>query len=98
MTMSEDFFAPPAFKPAESLIQLKRSLRDLRPLAERGDGFELQGQRVIELAVEGDTLVVKFAKAAARSPQWERQVLKNGADVRKCVDEAKKRLARWTEE
>ena len=96
--MSDDFFALPAFKPADSLIQLKRSLRDLRPLAERGDGFELQGQRVIELAVEADTLVVKFAKAPARSPQWERQVLKNSADVRKCVDEAKKRLARWTEE
>lgn len=96
--MSDDFFAPPAFRPADSLIQLKRSLRDLRPLAERGDGFELQGQRVIELAVEAETLVVKFAKSPARSPQWERQVLKNSADVRKCVDEAKKRLVRWTEE
>jgi len=96
--MSEDFFAPPAFKPAESLIQLKRALRDLRPLAERGDGFDLQGHRVIELVVDGDTLVVKFARAQSRSPQWDRQVLKNGADVRKCVDEAKKRLARWTEE
>jgi hypothetical protein len=96
--MSDDFFAPPAFKPSESLVQLKRALRDLRPLVERGDGFDLQGHRVIELAVESDTLIVKFAKAQARSPQWERQVLKNGADVRKCVDEAKKRLVRWTEE
>jgi hypothetical protein len=96
--MSDDFFAPPPFKPAEALIQLKRSLRDLRPLAERGDGFDLQGCRVIELAVEGDTIAVKFAKTQSRSPQWERVVLKNGADVRRCVDDAKKRLVRWTEE
>ena len=96
--MSDDFFAPPAFKPAEAMIALKRSLRDLRPLAERGDGFELQGMRVIELSVDGATLVARLAQRQSRTPQWDKLVLKNSADVRKCVDEAKKRLARWTEE
>jgi hypothetical protein len=96
--MSDDFFAPPAFKPAEALIALKRSLRDLRPLAERGDGFELQGMRVIELSVDGAALVARLAQRQSRTPQWDKLVLKNSADVRKCVDEAKKRLARWTEE
>lgn len=96
--MSDDFFAPPPFKPAEALIQLKRSLRDLRPLAERGEGFDLRGMRVIEFDKDDTSITVRFARQPARTPQWERLVLKNGADVRKCVDEAKKRLERWTEE
>lgn len=96
--MSDDFFAPPPFKQGEALVQLKRSLRDLRPLAERGDGFDLAGQRVIELQPEEATLVARLAKQPARTPQWESMVLKNAADVRRCVEEVKKRLARWTEE
>lgn len=96
--MSDDFFAPPAFKPADALIQLKRSLRDMRPLAERGDGFELQGKHVIELLVEGQTIVAMLAQRQSQAPQWDKLVLKNSVDVRKFVDEARKRLARWTEE
>ena len=96
--MSDDFFAPPAFKPAEALQTLQRSLRDLRPLAERGNGFELRGKRVIELQAEATTLLAKLAKRPAITPEWETLVLKNSADVRKCVDEVKKRLARWTED
>jgi len=96
--MTDDFFAPPAFKPDEALQTLKRSLRDLRPLAERGNGFELGGKRVIELQAETATLLVKLAKRPAHTPQWEPLVLKNSADVRKCLDEVKKRLARWTED
>ena len=96
--MSDDFLAPPAFKPVEALIALKRSLRDLRPLVERGDAFELQGMRVIDLTIDGETIVAKLAQRQSRTPQWDKLVLKSSADVRKCVDEAKKRLARWTEE
>lgn len=96
--MSDDFFAPPAFKPAEALIQLKRSLRELKPLAERGNGFELQGKPVIALAQDEATLTCRFAKRHSATPEWDTVVLKTGADLRKCVDEAKKRLARWTEE
>ena len=96
--MSDDFFAAPTFKPAEALQTLKRSLRDLRPLAERGNGFELRGKRVIELQAEATTLRALLAKRPAITPEWETLVLKNSADVRKCVDEVKKRLARWTED
>ena len=96
--MSDDFFAPPAFKAAEALVQLKRSLRELRPLAERGNGMELQGKPVIALAQDDSTITVRFAKRHSATPEWDTMVLKNGADLRKCVDEARKRLARWTEE
>jgi hypothetical protein len=96
--MSDDFFAPPPFKPDEALQTLKRSLRDLRPLAERGNGFEISGKRVIELSAEATTIVARLAKRPAHTPEWEPMVLKNSADVRKCVDEVKKRLARWTAE
>jgi len=96
--MPDDFLAPPPFKAAEALIQLKRSLRELRPLSERGEGYELQGQRVIELRGDETTITARLAKRAARSPEFDTLVLKNAADVRKCLDEVKKRLARWTEE
>jgi hypothetical protein len=91
-------FEPPPFKPADALVQLKRSLRDLRPLAERGDSFELQGQRVVELGCDNSVITMRLARRALRSPEWDRLVIKNGADLRKCVDEVKKRLVSWTEE
>ena len=94
----DDFFALPAFKPAEALIQLKRQLRDLRPLAERGAGFELQGSSVIELKATDSTIEAKLAKRPARSPEWMVHTLKNSADVRKFVDTVKQKLARWTDE
>jgi hypothetical protein len=94
----ESSFAPPPFKAGEALVRLKRSLRDLRPLAERGDGFELNGMRVVELSSDDSAIAVRLAKRPARTPEWDKQVLKNSADVRKCVDEVKKRLARWAEE
>ena len=94
----DDFFAPPPFKPDEALVQLKRSLRELRPLVERGNGFELQGQRVIELAVDGATLQARIAKRPARSPEWETRTLKNSADTRQFTDEVKRRLGRWSDE
>lgn len=97
--MSDDAsFAPPAFKPADALLQLRRSLRELRPLAERGDGFELHGKRVLELEAGDSTIGVRLAKRPALSPEFETLVIRSSADVRKCVDEVKKRLARWTEE
>ena len=94
----DDFFAPPPFKPDEALVQLKRTLRDLRPLAERGNGFDLQGQRVIELGVDGGALQARVAKRPARSPEWDTRTLKNSADVRQFTDEIKRRLGRWSDE
>ena len=96
--MSDDFFALPAFKPDEALVALKRQLRDLKPLAERGNGFEIGGKRVIELASDASSITARLAKRPAVSPEWQPQVLKNSADVRKCVDEVKKRLARWQQD
>lgn len=96
--MADDFFAPPAFKAAEALVQLKRQLRELRPLAERGNGFQLQGQDVIELQAQADTLHARLAKRPARSPEWVVHTLKNSADVRRFVDTVKAQMARWSDE
>ncbi|HET7795091.1 MAG TPA: hypothetical protein VFL64_17035 [Rhizobacter sp.] len=94
----DDFFAPPAFKPAEALVALKRQLRDLKPLVERGTGFEIGGKRVIELAASTGSIDARLAKRPAVSPEWQPFTLKNSADVRKLVDEVKKRLARWQQD
>ncbi|MBT9500489.1 MAG: hypothetical protein IV092_04540 [Burkholderiaceae bacterium] len=96
--MSDDFFAPPAFKPDQALLQMQRALRDLRQLSERGTEFLLKGQTVIELGADDSTLTAKLAKRPARSPEWDTRVCKNSADVRTLQDEIKKRLARWTDE
>jgi len=93
----DDSYALPPFKPDEALIQLKRAARDLRGLNERADQFEWKGHPVLELAVEGATLVAKLAKRPAHSPQWETRTMKNNADVRKFSDELKARVARWRE-
>jgi hypothetical protein len=90
-------FAPPPFKPEEALLHIKRSLRDLK-LSERGDGFELRGKRVLELASDGTTLTVRLARKLALTPEWDTQRVKSHADQRKLLDEAKKRLARWQNE
>ncbi|NRF66562.1 hypothetical protein HLB44_06170 [Aquincola sp. S2] len=98
--MSDDFFALPPFKPAEALGLLKRSLRDLRTLSERGDGYELKGSRVIELEADDKTITARLARRPMRggTPEWDRFVLGASPDVRKFTDEVKRRLARWTEE
>ena len=90
-------FAPPPFKPDEALVQLKRSLRDLK-LAERGTGFELKGKRVVDVAVDGDVLRVKLARRLINTPEWDSSVLRSSSDQRKRVDELKKRLERWQRE
>lgn len=97
--MSDDsFFAPPPFKPDAALVRLKRSLRELRPLVERGEGFELQGLPVLQLSALGDHVHIRIAKRPARSPEWETRQLKNAAEVRSFIDEVKRRLAQWSEE
>lgn len=98
--MSDDFFSLPAFKPAEALQLLKRNLRDLRTVAERGDAFELKGSRVIELAAAEHHIDARLAKRPMRggTPEWDSFRLAGSPDVRKFTDEVKRRLARWTEE
>jgi hypothetical protein len=93
----DDFFALPPFKPDDALAQLKRSVRELRSLSERGNRFEWKAHPVLELTVDGATLVAKLAKRPAHIPQWESRTMKNNADVRKFADELKARVARWSE-
>ncbi|MCK6420611.1 MAG: hypothetical protein L6Q73_06845 [Aquabacterium sp.] len=97
--MSDEFFALPPFKPAEALLQLKRSLRDLRTLTERGDGFELKGSPVIALALGDGAIDARLARRPMRGlPEWDRYALAGSPDIRKFTDEVRRRLARWTEE
>lgn len=96
--MTDDFFVLPPFKPAEALQQFKRFVRDLRSLTERGTSFELQGIVVLDVKVEGDTLVARIAKRRSQRTEWDVQTLKSSADVRKLQDEIKRRLLRWVDE
>ena len=96
--MNDDFFTLPDFKPDQALLNLKRALRDLRSLQERGNAFELQGQPVLQLAVDDKLLTAKIARKPARSPEWDVKACKNSADVRALQDEIKRRLLRWTDE
>ena len=90
-------FEPPAFKPDAALVLLRRSLRDLH-LAERGDGAELRGKRVVEWRIDSKTIQLRIARRLAITPEWDSATLKSAADQRKWVDEIKKRLERWQRE
>ena len=95
MTDDADFgFAAPPFNAGQALLQLKRSLRDLK-LAERGNGFELRGKRVAEFDVEGAVIRGRLARRLALTPEWDRVEIKSATEQRKCVDELKKRIERW---
>jgi hypothetical protein len=97
--MSDDFasFAPPPFDPAAALLQLKRSLRDLK-LAERGNGCEWKGKPVLRWALGDGVLTMKTARQWVAAPDWDIHTLKSAADQRKLLDEVKKRLERWQRE
>ena len=82
--MSDDFFAPPPFKPDDALVGLKRQLRDCK-LTERGNAFDQRGKRVVELAVEGEAIQVKLARRPMQAPEWDRLTLKSAADARKLI-------------
>jgi hypothetical protein len=98
MADDDDFgLALPAFNADDALVQLKRSLRDLK-LAERGAGFELKGKAVLQLAVENGAIAVKLARRLSMTPEWDRVSVKSGADQRKLVDDVKRRLERWQRE
>ena len=90
-------FAPPPFMPAEALVQIKRSLRDLK-LAERGKGFDLRGRPVLELTVDGAQVQVRLARKLALTPEWDRMTVQNAAEQRKLIEDIKRRLQRWERE
>ncbi len=88
----------PAFKADEALVALKRQLRDLKPLAERGTRYELQGRTVIELAAGDEHIEARVAKRPATTPEWQRHRLAGAADVRRFVDMVRQVLRRWEHE
>jgi hypothetical protein len=92
----DDFggFAPPPFKPEAALQQIQRAARDLK-LAERGNGFELRGRRVLEWQTDGEAIQVRIARKLALTPEWDRLRVASTGEQRKLMDEMKKRLARW---
>lgn len=98
--MSEDTdfgFAPPPFQAEQALLQLQRSLRDLK-LAARGDGFELRGRRVVELVLADGAIQARLARRLVLTPEWDRLTVKSAAELRKLLDEIRKRLARWEQD
>ncbi len=95
MPDDDSFLAPPPFKPAEALVQLRRSLRELRGLSERGAGFDWKGQAVVALEASDEAIAARLARRPARSPEWEPRILRSSADVRRFGDDVKRAVARW---
>ncbi|MGC4061169.1 MAG: hypothetical protein QM749_10160 [Aquabacterium sp.] len=100
-----DFFALPPFKADEALVKLRRDLRELKPLAEKGTGalvrFEWKSLPVLELGLAGGdkpALAVSLAKRPSQRPEWLKHTLASSADVRKLLDEVKRSLKRWDDE
>jgi len=92
--MPDDFFAPPPFDPATARATLARALRDLK-LTERNGAFELNGQPVVRAAVDGALLRLDVARKPARAPDWEHAQAADHAQLRRFIDDVKRRVARW---
>jgi hypothetical protein len=90
-------FAPPPFDAEAALVQLRRSLRELK-LTERSSGFELRGKRVIEVMLADGSVSVRLARRLMNTPEWDPQTIRSGADQRKLLDEVRRRLERWLRE
>jgi hypothetical protein len=94
--MSDDFFAPPPFDPSTARATLARALRDLK-LAERNGAFELNGQPVVKARIEGAGLKLDVAKKLSRSPDWEHAEASDHAQLRRFIDDVKRRVGRWAD-
>jgi len=103
------FFALPPFKADEALVKLRRDLRALKPLVEKGTPaaprFEWKAMSVIELSLDASgagegkpTIAVATAKRPSQRPDWVRQKLSSSAEVRKWLDGVKLSLKRWDDE
>ncbi|MDP3084702.1 MAG: hypothetical protein Q8N44_13580 [Rubrivivax sp.] len=88
-------FAAPPFDAEAALVVLRRQLRELRPLTERGMRYEIRGQSVIELGVADQAITARLAKRPARAPDWTQQRLQSSLDARRFVDQVKQLLPRW---
>ena len=85
--MSDDFFAPPPFNPDTARATLVRALRDLK-LAERGGAFELNGQPVVKVHVDGGALRLDVVRRPSRSPDWEHAQATDGTYTEAKAGEA----------
>jgi len=94
--MSDDFFAPPPFRPDEALQRARRELRELG-LTEREGRFERKGQAIARVAVDGATLRAGIVKRPGRSPEWTEKTLRDAAALRDFVAELKQKLAGWSD-
>ena len=94
--MSDDFFAPPPFDPTTARATLVRALRDLK-LAERNGAFELNGQPVVKVSIEGALLKLDVAKRPSRTPDWEHADAGDHARLRRFIDDVKRRVSRWAD-
>jgi hypothetical protein len=90
----DDFFAPPPFDAQTALATLKRTLRDLK-LVEREGIHELKGKAVVRARAEDGVLRLEVVKRPALAPEWERVEAADHAQVRRFVDDLKRRLKRW---
>lgn len=89
--------APP-FRAADALVGLKRQLREMRPLTERGAGFDHKARPAIELAAADDRIEARLARRPASRPEWTSHTLTSGADLRRFVDTVRQQLRRWEQE
>jgi hypothetical protein len=94
--MSEDFFAPPAFKPDEALQRAKRDLRGLG-LTEREGRFERRGLAIARIAIDGPALKAGTVKRPGRSPEWTDKTLRDSAQLRDWIADLKTKLATWSD-
>jgi hypothetical protein len=90
-------FAAPAFDAGAALASLKKAMRDLR-LVERSGGFESKGRRVVELAVVGTAVQARLARRPAMTPEWDRTLIASQTDLKRFLDETKRRLTRWQDD
>ncbi|RVT82362.1 hypothetical protein [Inhella crocodyli] len=91
-------FAPPPFNAEASLVQFKRSLREMG-LSERASGFELKGRQALAYELKDGAIALRLARRLTlRTPDWDAMAVRSGADQRKVLDEIKRRLARWQDE
>jgi hypothetical protein len=90
-------FAPPPFNVADAMEKIRRALRDAR-LAERGNGFELRGRRLVECEPGATEIAVRLARRPAFTPEWDRLTIRGSADVRRFLDTLNQRLRRWQDD
>src|SRR5512134_3492558 len=94
--MSDDFFAPPPFKPDEALQRARRELRELG-LTEREGRFERKGQAIARVSIDGAALKAAVVKRPGRTPEWTEKALRDNAALRDFVADLKKKLATWSD-